>query len=790
MPEYPSNNSAPVVHRLPVRSEVRRSGAVDLHALPHDQPPDWRRYLSAAIRYRWWIMVAGVLGTAGGWVASHRLAPSYMAQATIWIQASEPRGADRGPIGSDQLLAASAWLDLLKSYVVLDDVVRDLRLYLSTEPSRAGVVAGLTVDEDFRPGRYRVHMDKNGETLRLEGDRGVELDHGGVGDSLGRPLGFRWVPASGVLEPGATAEFVVTPLRDAAKRLGDDLRVSIDPSGNFLRLSLTGVDGSTAATIVNAIARRYVAVAIELKRAKLTELARLLNEQFQAADTSLRQAESALRAFRVRTITLPPDPVATAGVPAVNDFFALKIEQDHLRRDRRALEDALARLGSGSGSVDAIAAIGAVQRSPDLTRALQELTAKRADLRVLRYRYTDDHPTLRRVAAEIDTLERGSIRVLAQGLVADLAARDRLLASQIESGGEALRGMPQRAIEEARLRRDVSIAEHLFTSVQQRYSEARLAEASSIADMRILDVAVAPQRPIKDRNRRLIALGLIMGIGLGLMGAVLVDRFDPRVRYPDQVTHDIGLPILGVLPHVKDRQAGPDDEHVAEVIEAMRSVRLNLTHAYGTAGPMVVTITSPGIGDGKSLVSANLALSYAEAGHRTLLIDGDTRRGALHRALKRSRKPGLTDALAGHVPFEGAIQTTAWPSLDFIGAGTRYRDSPELLANAAMVELMGCVRTQYDVILVDSPPLGSGVDPYTLGALTGSLLLVLRTGATSLEFARMKLVTMEYLPIRLLGAIVNDVRPGSGYRYYAYLSGYGTTDEGTALTAPKRRGML
>jgi len=274
------------------------------------------------------------------------------------------------------------------------------------------------------------------------------------------------------------------------------------------------------------------------------------------------------------------------------------------------------------------------------------------------------------------------------------------------------------------------------------------------------------------------------------MGAVLVDRFDPRVRYPDQVTHDIGLPILGVLPHVKDRQAGPDDEHVAEVIEAMRSVRLNLTHAYGTAGPMVVTITSPGIGDGKSLVSANLALSYAEAGHRTLLIDGDTRRGALHRALKRSRKPGLTDALAGHVPFEGAIQTTAWPSLDFIGAGTRYRDSPELLANAAMVELMGCVRTQYDVILVDSPPLGSGVDPYTLGALTGSLLLVLRTGATSLEFARMKLVTMEYLPIRLLGAIVNDVRPGSGYRYYAYLSGYGTTDEGTALTAPKRRGML
>jgi tyrosine-protein kinase Etk/Wzc len=246
-----------------------------------------------------------------------------------------------------------------------------------------------------------------------------------------------------------------------------------------------------------------------------------------------------------------------------------------------------------------------------------------------------------------------------------------------------------------------------------------------------------------------------------------------------------------VLPHVKNRHAGPDDEHVAEVIEAMRSIRLNLTHAYGTAGPVVVTVSSPGIGDGKSLVSANLGLSYAEAGHRTLLIDGDTRRGALHRALRKSRKPGLTDALTGHVSLEAIIQTTTWPSLDFIGAGTHYSDSPELLASAAMVQLMGRLRPTYDVILVDSPPLGSGVDPYTLGAITGSLLLVLRTGASNLEFAQTKLAMMEYLPIRLLGVIVNDVRPGSGYRYYGYLSGYGTADEGgTAIATHRRRGML
>jgi tyrosine-protein kinase Etk/Wzc len=222
----------------------------------------------------------------------------------------------------------------------------------------------------------------------------------------------------------------------------------------------------------------------------------------------------------------------------------------------------------------------------------------------------------------------------------------------------------------------MDMAAGLYTSVQQRYDEARLAEASSVADVRILDAAVAPQDPLKDTASRMIVMGFAAGLGLGLAGAVARDRFDQRVRYPTQVTRQMGLTILGVLPHVQDRMAGPDDEHVTQVIEAMRSIRLNLTHVYGAATPLIVTITSPGAGDGKSLVSANLALAYAEAGYRTLLIDGDARRGALHRALRASRRPGLTDALAGQVPLERVVQQTAWAGLDFMGASSHSRDSP------------------------------------------------------------------------------------------------------------------
>ena len=109
-----------------------------------------------------------------------------------------------------------------------------------------------------------------------------------------------------------------------------------------------------------------------------------------------------------------------------------------------------------------------------------------------------------------------------------------------------------------------------------------------------------------------------------------------------------------------------------------------------------------------------------------------------------------------------------------------------------MAELLERVRTQYRVVLVDSPPLGSGVDPYTLGTLTGNMLLVLRTGTTNLALARTKLTVLDHLPIRLLGVVLNDVRPGGMYRYYSYLSGYATADEqaGFAVAGRQARGVL
>ena len=156
----------------------------------------------------------------------------------------------------------------------------------------------------------------------------------------------------------------------------------------------------------------------------------------------------------------------------------------------------------------------------------------------------------------------------------------------------------------------------------------------------------------------------------------------------------------------------------------------------------------------------------------TLLIDGDIRRGVLHRRFKGNRQPGLVDFLLGQARREQIVQQTAYPRLSIIGCGTRTQRAPEVLGSPAMNELFSDLREQYDVIVVDSPPLTAGVDPFILGTVTGALLVVLRTGHSHRGVTGAKLEVLDRLPIRLLGAVLNDVPRGAAYGYYAYYSYY------------------
>src|SRR5207245_3976148 len=275
-----------------------------------------------------------------------------------------------------------------------------------------------------------------------------------------------------------------------------------------------------------------------------------------------------------RTITLPSDQ--TTGVesrdPRRANFFEMQVDRDQLRRDRDAIDRLLAEAGGASGlPTAALSAIEAVQHAPELSNALKELSDKEAQLRALRYHYSDAYPPVQRLAAEIAELQQRTIPTLARALSAQLAARESELGRHVDAASSDLRQIPARTIEEARLNRNVQLKEQTYTALQQRFDQARLAAEATVPDVRILDSAIVPQRPFKNTAPRLLLMGLLVGLGLGVVGAIVLDRADPKVRYPEQVSRALGVPIRRAVQDLRPKQP-------ADMVEALPERRLSLLH--------------------------------------------------------------------------------------------------------------------------------------------------------------------------------------------------------------------
>ncbi len=750
----------------PLLQTLRPDGVAEL---------DWRAYWLAVRRHRWLVVGVTLGGTILGFAGTRLIPPTYQAQATVWVQAAQRGERDPGPIYSGQLLGNSGWDELLRSDVVLEAAAHSQQLYVKPKaPSTWPLFASLTPAPAMAPGRYRLTADAATRTARLEQRTSRQVQVAAFGDTLGRDFGFSWVPPESALVAAHRIEFTLDPEYEAALQLGHDLHIRSGREGSFLALALRGPDAKRAAATLNAVTTRFVTVAADLKKQKLTELVRILGDQLAQAQGNLRRSEDALKAFRARTAGLIPVG-GTTGDPLFANLLEARISRDQVHGDRVAIERVLAQIPDSGLASASLEMLGSVQRASELSRALQDLTTKKAELRSLRLRYTDTHIPVQRLIQEVNDIEQHTIPALAQGLAAELGVREAALTEHIASTAGGLEQVSPLAVEEAGLARDVAISDQLFSGLRQRYEEARLAEVSAIPDVRVLTPALVPQRPVNNLTPLVVLLALLGSFSVAVGGAVVYDRVDPKLRRPEQVQRQMGLTVLGVLPHVT---AG-DAEAEGQLIEGLRVVRLNLVHSYGTAGPVIFTVTSPGTRDGKSFIASNLALGFAEAGQRTVLVDGDIRRGSLHRLLGADRKPGLIDYLQEQVTREAALQATRYANLQFMACGTRAHEGPELLTSPRMVQLLAALRAAHDVVIVDSAPMAAGADPYMFGTLTGNVLLVLRTGVTDRLLAEAKVATFSGLPVRLLGAVLNDVKAQEeSFRYYSYyLSGYEVVEE-------------
>lgn len=755
---------------------------------PEEDGVPWARYIAAVLRFRWLIVGILALGLVGA-VVIYRVTPvQYTATGSLWVKTDSNRGGAGGPIEAGGLLRQAAWIDLLRSGQVLDTVAVRTGLYLSLPPEQPrDAFSTFGVSGEYRPGSYIVDVSPDGATWTLRTRRGEVLEGGPVGAPIGADLGLDWTPPPGTLGAGASLQFSLDSPGQAGRSLSERLMTGRDQEVNFISVALSGEDPEQLALVVNAVLERFVEVADRLKREDLDYRVRVVAEQLAQVEDSLSRADGALESFRVSTITLPSDqatPIVpgvaiTRDNPVISNFHAMRQELDALQRDRDRLAEVLDDVSSRGLRVPALDIIPSVGRSTQLTRALADLVEAQASMRALEGAgLLPDHPQVVRQAEVNSRLEREVIPGLGRQLLAELDGEIRQRQAVVDGTARELTAIPVRSIEEGRLERQRTSWSGLQADLQQRFQEARLAAASMVRDIELHDRAFPPEYPSSDERLRLALVVLLGSLGLAVASALLLDRLDPKVRYPKQVTNEMGLEILGTVPRIGHGRGQRGRENRDQVLEAFRDLRLNIEYAYGNAGPLLVTVSSPGQSEGKSLISTNLALAFAEMGRKTILVDGDTRRGDAHRLLNVHRKPGLTDILQRTVEARDAIQVTEYPQLDYLGSGSRLPNSPELLGTIGAQRLFAWLRGRYQVILVDSPPLGAGSDAFILSALTGNLALVLRNGASDRGLIQSRMESIHRLPIRVLGAIMNDVELAGVYKYYgSYIPGYGAGSE-------------
>mgnify|MGYP002777912911 FL=1 len=750
------------------------------------------RLLAALNRFKWLIVGLALVGGGIGTVMTRYVDPKYDVRSTLLLTAQGGReSAVSGPIREEQRLNPQAWRDLLKSFAIADAVVMKLSLYL--EPARAAdstLFRSFTLDQTkqrFIPGRYRLEV--NGPRYTLRDDIGLVNEQGIVGDSIGRTAGFAWRPSRRALGADRKVEFTVRTPRETSVEVLGRLRDNFERGSNIITLTLTGTAQQKPAETLNAWGEQFVRIATEIKTERVSQFSRILNQQRADAAEKLTAAERAYQQFRVATIALPNEGVSVrpglGGVevrsdPALDNYFQKKYDLDNVRTARQAVERVSPRVTATETPIEAILSIPAVNNDPaavKLQAALRELLDRQQRMRVLLQTYTADHPSLAEPQQQLRGLQ-ATIPGLLSEYLAQLRQREGELGGTVAQATGELQGIPSRTIQQEALRREVQSATELYNQLQGRASDAELAEKSMSPDVRILDPAVMPLEPTASTKAGIIVLGIAAGLGLGLGLAFLLDRFDRRFRYPEQATSELGLQVLGVVPRI-DQSRPQTPEQVAQIVEAFRTIRMNVRYASMPSHKVTLTITSPSANDGKSLIASNLALSFAEGGWRTVLIDGDLRRGQLNGTFDLPSTPGLVEFLEGSSLLDEVLYQTHHASLAFIPTGARHRRGPELLATPRMQQLVARLAQDYDAIIVDTPPLGAGTDAYAIGTATQHLAVVLRREATDLKLAQAKLQVLGNLPVHVVGVVLNEVKTDDGmYQYMSYDPEYALVEEG------------
>ena len=751
-----------------------------------------------AVRRRWWIVALVFVGiTALGVWRTKNQQDLYQASATVRVpqQQAPIQGMQMGQVFDYRIDRLVAEMDIIRSAAVAEPAARQVGLQLRVvdpEGLQRSYITGVppVIDSTAMVGDYRLTLGD--ETYSLSSGATL-LGTASYGDTL-RISGISLaLPA----RPGiGTSEVIleVVPLATAVGMVTGSVVPSIRDKTDIIQISVTMPDRLLAMQTANAVAEAYAEYAKQGMANQAAAKTRFISQQLVRQAQELAVAQDSLKRFRQANQLTDVSAEVTALQGRIAALESER-EQYQLERDNyHALVGEISLTDTTTEKLRRIVNTGAVAANSSVKSLYDkwfELSSSRQEMIASNASPTSNE--VRGIDSQIAST-KADLHLAANDYLRTLGSRLQSIDARLEVLRRETGRYPALAADEERLQAAQRSLQTVYENLQEQYQLAQIAQAVDVAVVQPIDQATLPIRPVSPDRRRDSLLAAALGILLGVAAAVLLDRLDDSVRSPDEVAEQLNLPVMGMIPAIRlvddaKVQGSTIMERLvthanprSPVAEAYRSLRTNLAFARARENIKTMVLTSPGPADGKSTTVANLAITFAQQGQRTLLIDADLRRAVLDKTFSVPRSPGLTEVIVGEAELENAVNKTEVPNLFVLGSGQFPPNPSELLGSSAMRKVLAEARDQFDVILFDSPPLLAVTDAAVLSTMVDGTVIVVRMGSTARQAVRRALGQLHAVHGRVLGAVMNDVDlrkssyyGGYGYAYYAY---YGSEANG------------
>ncbi|MCT9388885.1 polysaccharide biosynthesis tyrosine autokinase [Acinetobacter baumannii] len=665
------------------------------------------------------------------------------------VQVEDSKGASAALLGDlsqmiEQKSPAQAEIEILKSRLVLGSVIKDLHLNIQVSSTENTLTHRLLSDTDYKteyakksvlfkdglksfdirqfeiPAYYldkNLLLDFDKQSLRLtdpdteEVILTVPLNQA---NSVTGPYGLWKVAIFTKDQFDSTYNIKKLSLPLAIKSISSDY--SVEEKGKLtgiLGLSYQGQDQEHITKVLNAILATYSAQNIERRSAESAQTLKFLDEQLPDLKKQLDDAERQFNKFRQQYNTVD-----------VTKESELYLTQSITLETKKA-----------------------------------ELEQKQAEMAA---KYTAEHPAMREINGQLAAINK-----------------------QIGELNSTLKQLPDVQRQYLQLYREVEVKTQLYTALLNSYQQLRIAKAGEIGNVRIVDTAIEPVQPIKPKKLLVLILSVFVGGFIGTLIALLRNMLRTGIKDSGQIENELDLPVYATVPRspiqesrikiLKKKKSIPilavkNSDDIA--IESLRSIRTAIHFALANAKNNIIMIAGPSPEVGKSFISTNLATIFAQGDKRVLLIDADMRRGYMHKYFDVDVKPGLSELLSGQADLQKVLHKTQVANLDVITRGKSPTNPSEILSSNQFKELLEQLQSQYDHIIIDTPPVLAVTDGIIISQYTGVNLIVARYAKSQMKELELTVNRFEQAGVKVNGFILNDIqRASAGYGYgynYAY----------------------